>query len=380
VYEKRLLVLNSPPPLRRLPLVCTRSLFDGIRGGPAAFLSGGGLTLGMGNQAPTRAAENRVNVVEESYLYAIDPETGERVPIETDGGLLKAVVESSAGNRLTDSLESEGDDEQRIRLYAEDDAGNLADIQAEELGTALDGTETALVTKLSEILESVADDQARVSLYGEDDTGTLEAVQIGALDSALNGTESAIATVLSRALDEVGNTEVRMRTLGEDDTGTLQEAQVEALDTGVAGGTFGQLTYLARALVSQGQDELVSRITDSDGTQVDPALATRYLDSQTVGHDLIASGDITIVGPVERGTAVTIAVTSTDNNPFSVSVEWEDDSANVFQTESAADIGLDTITEDYARLVRKSPWVSITVTDESGAAENKINLHADTER
>jgi hypothetical protein len=52
----------------------------------------------------------------------------------------------------------------------------------------------------------------------------------------------------------------------------------------------------------------------------------------------------------------------------------------VFQTEPAADIGLDTITEDYARLVRKGRRVVVTVTDESGAAQNNINIYVDTQR
>lgn len=127
-----------------------------------------------------------------------------------------------------------------------------------------------------------------------------------------------------------------------------------------------------------GLDVLVNDTTD---TRIDPALATAYLASQTVGHDLVASGDL-VVGPavIERGTGVIIAATSTDNNSFSISVEWKDSNGNVFQSETATDIGLDTITEDYARLVRKGPQIEVTVTDESGAAQNNINIHADTER
>jgi hypothetical protein len=122
-------------------------------------------------------------------------------------------------------------------------------------------------------------------------------------------------------------------------------------------------------------------VEDTGGTQIDPSVATDYLDTQITGHDLVGSGDLTIgPGAVKHGTAVIIAVTSTDNNAFSVSVTWEDGSGNVFQSQSAADIGLDTTTEDYSRLVRKGPQVEITVTDESGAGQNNINIHADTER
>jgi hypothetical protein len=138
---------------------------------------------------------------------------------------------------------------------------------------------------------------------------------------------------------------------------------------------------LAIAVVEDALGGLDVLVNDSAGTGIDPALATDYLDSQTVGHDLVGSGDL-IIGPalIERGTAVTIAATSTDTNSFSVSVQWEDGNGNVFQSESAVDIGLDGITEDYARLVRKAPQVELTVTDESGAAQNNINIHADTER
>lgn len=122
-------------------------------------------------------------------------------------------------------------------------------------------------------------------------------------------------------------------------------------------------------------------IEDSTGTQTDPAIATAYLDYQNTGYDLVASGDLVVgPGPVERGTAVVIAASSVDNNAFSVSVQWKDGSGNVFQSESAADIGLDNVTEDYARLVRKAPQVELTITDESGAAQNNINIHTDTER
>ena len=443
-----------------------------------------------------------------------------------------------SGGDLIAALQSvSADDELRLRLFAEDDSGNLSEIQGEELGTTLTGTETAVVTSMAEVLETVGNTEARVSVYAEDSAGSLQAIQAGTLDTAPNGTETAVVTVIARALSEVGQTEVRTRVHGVDDAGTLQEAQVESLASGVADGTYAQLTYLARALNSKSLDEFVSRVTDSTGsqidpltqdstqavgntelrsrvfgpdsggalqqvnteafdtalaatdiglatymaralegvgedhlqaalyadgpnnalsrlnvnsngelrtdavldaesvfidaddddgntinpnaetlsesiadpdglltylaraldsfsedelrarvhdsagTQVDPTLATRYFDSGRSGYDLIAQGDLTLgPGSVERGTAVVIAGTSTDNNAFSVSVEWQDAGGDVYQTEPAADIGLDTITEDYARLVRKAPEVLVTVTDESGAAQNNINIYADTQR
>jgi len=471
-----------------------------------------------------------------------------------------------SGGDLIAALQSvSADDELRLRLFAEDDGGNLSEIQGEELGTTLSGTETAVITSMAEVLETVGNTEARMTVYAEDSTGALQQIQAGSLGTAPNGTETAVVTIIARALAEVGQTEVRTRVHGLDDADTLQEAQVESLASGIGDGTYVQLTYLARALNSKSLDEFVSRVTDStgsqidpltqdstqavgntelrsrvfgpdsagalqqvnteafdtalaatdiglatymaralegigedhlqaalyaddpnnalsrlnvnsngelrtnasldaesvfidadddngntlnpnaetltqaitapdglitylsralqqyaidelrtrvhdsagtqvdplnqdalqsvagdelrarvhdsDGTQVDPALATRYLDERRAGYDLVGSGDLTIgPGSVERGTAVVIAATSTDGNAFSVSVEWKDGSGNVYQTEPAADIGLDTITEDYARLVRKSLLVEVTVTDESGAAQNNINIHADTQR
>lgn len=156
---------------------------------------------------------------------------------------------------------------------------------------------------------------------------------------------------------------------------------VQTLDTAVPTTAGARLSYLARALDSLSQDELVARVTDSSGTQVDPDRSPDYPNSQTTGHDLIASGDL-VIGPVSvaRSEALVISANSTDGNSFSVSVDWEDGAGNVFQTESAADIGLDSAVEDWARLVRKGPQVEVTVTDTSAAASNNINIHVDTER
>jgi len=309
------------------------------------------------------------------------------------------------------------------------------------LDSSLAGTESAIATVLARALDEVGNTEVRMRTLGEDDTGTLQEAQVEALDTTPAAGTTGQVTYLSRALEGLGQDHLRaavyasdpsnalarlnlnnngqLRTEvsldgesvfidAEDDDGNTLQPSAETLSQATAD-PDGLVTYLARALASQGQDELVSRIADAAGTQldplnqdalesvaddelrarvhdsagaqVDPALATRYLDSQTTNYDLVGSGDLTIgPGAVERGTAVTLAATSTDNNAFSVSVEWTDGAGNTFQTESAADIGLDTITEDYARLVRKSPQVELTVTDESGAGQNNINIHADTER
>jgi hypothetical protein len=122
-------------------------------------------------------------------------------------------------------------------------------------------------------------------------------------------------------------------------------------------------------------------IEDSTGSQVDPALATDYPDTQVSGEDIIANGDL-VIGPVpvQRSSGVTIAANSTDGNTFSVSVDWVDSSGNIYQEESSTDIQLSAITQDFARLVRKAPQAQVTVTDDSGATQNNINIHVDTQR
>lgn len=121
-------------------------------------------------------------------------------------------------------------------------------------------------------------------------------------------------------------------------------------------------------------------VEDSTGTQINPDQSPEYPDNQTVGHDLDADGDLTI-GPVSvaRSEAVVIAITSTDGANFSASVEWTDGSGNTFQSEAATDIGIDATSEEWVRLVRKGPQVTVTVTDTSGGTNN-VNAHVDTER
>ena len=202
---------------------------------------------------------------------------------------------------------------------------------------------------------------------------------IGLADS----TGTRIDPLTQAVLSSVATDELRVD-LQADGVGLLQTAD-QPLD--VSGATVTVTDDGSLAIDAATTDTLSTEqqspvaVEDTAGAQVDPALGADYLDAQTTGYDLVASGDLTIgPGPVERGTGVIIAARSTDTNAFSVSVEWQDSAGNVFQSESATDIGLNGITGDYARLVRKGPQVQVTATDDSGAAQNLINIHADTER
>jgi len=127
-------------------------------------------------------------------------------------------------------------------------------------------------------------------------------------------------------------------------------------------------------------DESV-QIEDSTGSLIDPAKAIDQPDNVTTGHDLIGTGDLTL-GPVavNGAAAVIISAKSTDSNAFSVSVSWQDDSGNEFQTEDKTEVGLSSVTDDWARLVRKGKQIEVTVTDESGGASNNVNVYLDTHR
>jgi len=309
----------------------------------------------------------------------IDPLNQDALQTVSNDELRSRIHDSSgtqvdpATTALEAALKSNDTDEFVARVTGTDGL----EIEEEQLDTAIATTDVGLLTYLSRALASQGQDklqveqQTPVKLEAPDDDQNNKRINAESLSDGI-GSGNGLLTYIARALTSQSEDQLRVDIEG-DNVGLATETTLTSADNGI--------DLINDALESQSNDQLRTRVHDSTGAQIDPAVGTDYLDSQATGHDLISSGDLTIgPGAVERGTAVTIAATSTDNNTFSVSVSWEDGSGNVFQSESASDIGLDTITEDYARLVRKAPQVSITVTDESGAAQNNVNIHADTER
>lgn len=69
-----------------------------------------------------------------------------------------------------------------VALEADDDAGNTAAVQAEELGTALGGTETALVTYLAQALASIGNDTLQVDQQGVVDVSSRDGRNLGDVD------------------------------------------------------------------------------------------------------------------------------------------------------------------------------------------------------
>jgi len=105
----------------------------------------------------------------------------------------------------------------------------------------------------------------------------------------------------------------------------------------------------------------------------------------TTGHDLDGNvdGDLVRHVTVSKAQALTIAVTSVSNENLSVSVRWIDskDNDNLYTSESASDIALSGVQDDWSRLVRKGPVCEVTVTsDVADGTTNKVNAFFDTHR
>jgi len=102
-------------------------------------------------------------------------------------------------------------------------------------------------------------------------------------------------------------------------------------------------------------------------------------------HDLDpdADGDYVTTATVAYTQALIASVNSVDDEAVSVSVRWVEssDATEEFVTESAADLGLSGVTNDWARLVRKGPVAEVTVTSDAGAGtQNRLNAFVDSHR
>jgi len=68
----------------------------------------------MANEGVTESQSSTVEKVQRAILTAEDPQTGELKPIQGDQGVLRVNLVTGGGERLTDALDSVGDDELRI--------------------------------------------------------------------------------------------------------------------------------------------------------------------------------------------------------------------------------------------------------------------------
>jgi hypothetical protein len=113
---------------------------------------------------------------------------------------------------------------------------------------------------------------------------------------------------------------------------------------------------------------------------------TQHPESETITHDLDPTngdGDYVTHVSVAATQALVIAGNSTDGNTWSASVRWIDaeSSDNEFVNESKTDTQLDTVTNDWSRLVRKGPVAEVTVTsEETSGTQNQVNVFVDAHR
>jgi len=121
-------------------------------------------------------------------------------------------------------------------------------------------------------------------------------------------------------------------------------------------------------------------VEDSTGAQIDPDPSPQYPETEAQ-QDLIGTGDL-VMGPVNlsKTEALLISANSTDDANWSATVVWQDSSGNVLQTEQPADITLENVQDDYARLIRKGASAEVTFTDTSGGTANNINAYVDAHK
>lgn len=112
---------------------------------------------------------------------------------------------------------------------------------------------------------------------------------------------------------------------------------------------------------------------------------SQHPEDEVIGHDLDpnAAGDYVAHVKVAATQALVIAGNSTDGNTWSASVRWIDAEGadNEFVSEAKTDTGLDAVTNDWARLVRKGPVAEVTFTsEETAGTQNQLNAFADSHR
>lgn len=300
---------------------------------------------------------------------------GETVKLENSGGTVIDPATKTVENILN-ALKSNDTDELISRITdpsgAEIDPRNVI----ETGGTTLTGADwVAILQAIEKALTSVGTDQLRADLIN-DNVGlfkTTDFTETRDLTSISGTTLTADDwTVLFQHMETL------YEALGSQATDVLRVTSPSPLD--VSGAEVDvDINSLSYGTLPTEQQTPV-KVEDSGGATIDPAKETDFPNHTTVGHDLIGTGNLTIEVSLAKSQAVMISANSTDSNSFSVSVDWVDDSGNIYMSESKTDIDMGSITQDWARLTRKAPKIKITVTDESGGTSNNVNVFVDTHR
>lgn len=176
--------------------------------------------------------------------------------------------------------------------------GEVEDVNGEQLQTALDGSEYALLTYLARALVSEGHDELRVavqddssgtktvSIEGDDDDGNTLSVAVETLSEAITDPDGLI-TYLARALQTQGSVDQVRVDLENNNAGTLAVEQQTPValedDGGTAISTSNPLSVDAPNTLPVEQQTPVG-VEDTSGTQQDPATAQRQGNWATVNH------------------------------------------------------------------------------------------------
>jgi len=100
----------------------------------------------------------------------------------------------------------------------------------------------------------------------------------------------------------------------------------------------------------------------------------QYPDNQTDGHNLDpdADGNRVVTVPVEHTAALLVAVHSESGEAVSVSVTWLTDEGNTVVEQTATELDLSGVTDDWARLTRKGPRAEVAISSDAGAGTTNL--------
>lgn len=257
----------------------------------------------MANEGVTESQASTVGEVERAILAAEDPGTGDLNPILGDQGVLRVNLVTEGGERLTDALDSVGQDALRV-------------VPPNQLDVDLAAQSLSPIT--------VTDD------------GNL-----------------AVAS-LPEPLD-VSASEVDV------DIATQSLSPLTVTDDG----SLAIAAYNGGTLPTEQQTPV--GVEDGSGTQVDPAEATDFPNSSLVGQDLTGGDATIGPVPVAKSQSLVVAINETSAGSLDVTISWQDTNGNVFQEQTPTDLALSGVTEDWARVVRKGPEALITLSNSNAA-------------
>jgi len=294
----------------------------------------------MGQEGPINADQNVITRNEEARLYA-RKDNGEYVPITlTSGGKIESAIVADNGARLTDVLETVGDDENRTRIYVEDGAGGITPLSTAQLNQSADASTVVQVQYIARALNSQGLDEfvSRVT----DSAGT----QIDPLTTAVTASQGGDQVRVDLQNNNIGTLPVEQQTpIGvEDSTGT----QIDPLNQS--------------PLSSVGGDELRTDIQAS-GIQV-PTDQQDALEKSNENYGADIENTVTFKLQIDGYTVVDVVFTNADSaTDVTVERSWDDN--NYFEVDS--ETGVTDFQPNYAHATAK--WVRVEVSGTGTAGD-----------